>query len=254
MDLTIWNVTEDAVADTNKETNMNRNRSLSPMTSLLVAINVIYGLVLASKGWSTTILYQWGAMHGQMPTSQPLGTLPPLTILPESLTNLIPNVMNFDISGVWLIIIRSINASFLQFSWTHLISNVLSLLILGIIFESLTSYGILLPVYLFTGSVSMIAAYLIQPNSLTAGASGAIFGIMGAIVIMSLRAFKRYKDKSLRYSTYAAYKSAFDYVLGLVVMNLIVTFTTPGISIVGHIFGLLAGLIIGLVLPVRNID
>ena len=69
-------------------------------------------------------------------------------------------------------------------------------------------------------------ALLLTPNSLTAGASGAIFGLMGALLVL-----ERQRGVSLLGGQ----------IGGLLVINLVFTFGVPGISIGGHLGGLAGG-------------
>ena len=70
-------------------------------------------------------------------------------------------------------------------------------------------------------------ALLLSPNAITVGASGAIFGLFGALVILE------------RQGTYALGGS----VMGLVILNVVFTFAIPNISIGGHLGGLIGGML-----------
>jgi membrane associated rhomboid family serine protease len=74
---------------------------------------------------------------------------------------------------------------------------------------------------------------MLEPNALTAGASGAVFGLMGAAVVV------------MRNRGMNIMESGLGIWLGL---NLIITFTWPGISIGGHLGGLVGGALTALVL------
>ena len=67
---------------------------------------------------------------------------------------------------------------------------------------------------------------LSPPNAFVAGASGAVFGLMGALAVLLRRL-----------------RIPLGQVGGLIVVNLVITFLIPGISIAGHIGGLLTGAI-----------
>ena len=76
-------------------------------------------------------------------------------------------------------------------------------------------------------------ALLLQPNELHGGASGAVFGLMGA-------AFVAMRNRGV---------NPFSTGLGTTLLiNLLLTFTIPGISIGGHIGGILGGAIAGWVI------
>jgi membrane associated rhomboid family serine protease len=80
---------------------------------------------------------------------------------------------------------------------------------------------------------SALGALLLSPASLTVGASGAIFALMGATIA------------GQRAAGIDPWRSG---IIGWVVINLIFTVAVPGISIGGHLGGLVAGLVAGWVL------
>lgn len=77
-----------------------------------------------------------------------------------------------------------------------------------------------------------LGVMLLSPISPTVGASGGVFGLMGALVVLQLRAKQNPWNSGIG---------------GLVALNLILTFTIPGISAGGHLGGLLAGAFAGAV-------
>jgi membrane associated rhomboid family serine protease len=91
-------------------------------------------------------------------------------------------------------------------------------------------FGLLYLASLLGGSVG---ALLLSPNALTAGASGAVFGCMAAVVV------------ALRRRGVGILQSNIG---GLLVINLVLTFLVPGISVGGHLGGLAAGALGGLIL------
>jgi membrane associated rhomboid family serine protease len=128
---------------------------------------------------------------------------------------------------------RIITAGFLHAGFFHLLFNMLSLWILGSLLEPAVGrlrFALIYFVSLLCGS---FGALLLEPDGLTVGASGAIFGLMGAAAV-----FARNRGLSLMESG-----------LGIwIVLNLVITFTVPNISIGGHIGGLIGGGLAALVL------
>jgi len=125
-------------------------------------------------------------------------------------------------------IYRLFTAMFIHYGPIHLLLNMWALWILGRSLEAALGPARFLALYVLSGLGGSIAALLFQPNSLTAGASGAIFGLFAALFI-ALRRLGR--DTSS--------------VIPIIVINLILTFAIPGISIAGHVGGMLAGAIVG---------
>jgi membrane associated rhomboid family serine protease len=120
---------------------------------------------------------------------------------------------------------RLITAAFLHGSLIHLGLNMLVLWIVGAPVEQAIGRGRFLALYVVSGLAGSAGALLFSPNAVTVGASGAIFGILGAALVL---------------------ESQRNYVLGgqalgLIVVNLVLSFVIPNISIGGHLGGLAGG-------------
>ena len=128
---------------------------------------------------------------------------------------------------------RLVTSGFLHAGLLHLLFNMYALYILGTMLEPAVGrlrFVLIYAVSLLAGSLGVL---LIAPDEPTVGASGAVFGLMGAaIVIMRSRGID-------------PMASGLPLWLGL---NLVITFAIPGISIGGHIGGLIGGIIAALVL------
>ena len=128
---------------------------------------------------------------------------------------------------------RLITAAFLHGSLIHLGMNMLMLWWIGAPMENALGPLRFLGLYFVSGLAGSAGALLLtDPNVPTVGASGAIFGILGAALVFE------------RQRTYVLGGSA----LGIIVLNLVLTFTIPSISIGGHIGGLAGGAAAGLAL------
>lgn len=126
-------------------------------------------------------------------------------------------------AGQWY---RMVTSGFLHYGILHLLVNMYALWILGNAMENMGGrlrFGTIYGVSLVTGS---FGALVLSPGSLTAGASGAIFGLMGAIFLA-----QRAQGVALRDSP----------LLGVLILNLVITFGFAGISIGGHLGGLVGG-------------
>jgi membrane associated rhomboid family serine protease len=128
---------------------------------------------------------------------------------------------------------RIVTAGFLHAGFFHLLFNMFSLWILGSLLEPAIGqvrFALIFFVSLLAGS---FGALIVDPNSLTVGASGGIFGLMGAAVVV------------MRNRGINPMESGLGLWIGL---NLLITFTVSGISIGGHIGGLIGGTLAALVL------
>ena len=122
---------------------------------------------------------------------------------------------------------RLITATFLHYGPFHLILNMLALYWFGTLLERRIGSGKYLLLYIVSGLAGSAGALLLDPTVPTVGASGAIFGILGAGLVL-----EQQRD-------YVFGGSA----LGIIVINLVLTFSISSISIGGHIGGLLGGAI-----------
>ena len=120
---------------------------------------------------------------------------------------------------------RLFTPMFLHYGPLHLGLNMLALWWFGSAVEQVLGRGRYLLLYLVSGVAGSAGALIASPNSLTVGASGAIFGILGAAFVLERQR---------------------TYVLGggagmLIVLNLVFSLAVPGISIGGHLGGLAGG-------------
>jgi membrane associated rhomboid family serine protease len=130
---------------------------------------------------------------------------------------------------------RLITAGFLHAGFFHLLFNMFSLYILGTMLEPAIGHARFALIYFVSLLAGSFGALLIEsnPNALTVGASGAIFGLMSAAVIV------------MRNRGINPLESGLGLWIGL---NLLLTFTIDNISIGGHIGGLIGGALAALVL------
>jgi membrane associated rhomboid family serine protease len=174
------------------------------VTKILVATNV--AIYLLELGLGGTVdgrgnrIYEEGALYG-------------------------PLVANGD----WW---RVLTAAFLHYGPIHLGLNMFALWFFGSAVETAIGRGRYLLLYVVSGIAGSAGALVFTPNSVTVGASGAIFGILGAALVLEHQR---------------------NYVLGggaigIIVLNLVFTFAIPGISIGGHLGGLVGGALAALAL------
>lgn len=125
---------------------------------------------------------------------------------------------------------RLLTAAFLHYGPFHLLTNMLALYWFGSLLEQRIGSGRFLLLYIVSGLAGSAGALLWSPLAPTVGASGAIFGILGAGLVL-----ERQRD-------YVFGGSA----LGVIVINFILTFSISSISKGGHIGGLVGGIIAAL--------
>ncbi len=120
---------------------------------------------------------------------------------------------------------RLVTSMFLHGNLLHIGMNMLVLWIIGPPLEDYLGHGRYALLYVVAGLAGAAGALLWSPNAVTVGASGAIWGIMGAAALLEARRIYVFGGQAM----------------GLVVFNLLFTFLIPGISIGGHIGGLVGG-------------
>jgi membrane associated rhomboid family serine protease len=125
---------------------------------------------------------------------------------------------------------RILTAGFLHDGLAHIFINMLSLYFVGTVLEPAIGRLNFAAIYLASLLAGSFGALLFQPLSPTVGASGAIFGIFGALIVVA------------RARGIPIWQSGLGIVL---VINLLFSVSFKGISIGGHLGGLVAGLVGG---------
>jgi rhomboid protease GluP len=131
---------------------------------------------------------------------------------------------------------RFVTPIFLHANLLHVGLNMLNFVVLGVFFERLVGHLRFLFIYLVTGIISIIASFYFMPQEISVGASGAIFGLVGAysiFVLMHRRAFRRGGIPALLW------------LVIVVVGNLSIGFFVPNVDNYAHLGGLLSGCILG---------
>jgi len=131
----------------------------------------------------------------------------------------------FILAGEWW---RFITPIFLHIGFLHLFMNSLALYYLGSTVEKIYGSSRFLLIYLFSGFLGVVGSFIFNP-SISAGASGAIFGCFGALLYFGLvhpRIFLRTLGSN---------------IIILLGINLVLGFIVPSIDNAGHIGGLIGG-------------
>jgi membrane associated rhomboid family serine protease len=140
---------------------------------------------------------------------------------------------------------RVLTFSFIHADEFHLLSNMGFLLLLGLALENAYSRRSYLVILAASGVSSGIFSYLLteQPS---AGASGMVFGMLGALVVFGV------KYRTLIPSPYAYY---FGWsVLPLLLITIYVGWTQPLVDNWGHVGGLVGGLVASRLLPAELLE
>jgi membrane associated rhomboid family serine protease len=201
-------------------------RTGNAVTLVLIGINVaVYALELAAGG-SINGTGNWIYRHGAL-LANGVYSGGSLIGVPSSAVSQLRG--QYEIVGVnqgepW----RLLTSAFLHYGPIHLALNMVSLYFAGSILEQVIGRWRYLLLYLVSGLAGAAGALLWTPNAATAGASGAIFGILGALFVLERRGIINTGGQ----------------VAGLIVLNLVFTFAVSSISRGGHIGGLVAGAVL----------
>jgi len=127
---------------------------------------------------------------------------------------------------------RLFSAMFLHGGMTHLLMNMVSLYLVGRGVESYFSSKAYLLLYLFSGLFGGIASLYMHPVGVGVGASGAIFGIFGAMAGFFVAHHHQIQAHT------KAFMKDFAVILGI---NLVLGFSIASIDVSAHVGGLIVG-------------
>jgi membrane associated rhomboid family serine protease len=128
---------------------------------------------------------------------------------------------------------RILTGGFLHAGPLHLLFNMYVLWVAGTLLEPGIGTPRFLAIYFISLLSGSFGALLLDPNSLTVGASGAIFGLMAAVVVVARG--RGIEELATQFGLF-------------IVLNLALTFAIPNISIGGHLGGLIGGGVAALLL------
>lgn len=139
---------------------------------------------------------------------------------------------------------RLITPIFLHGNVAHLGSNALGLFIFGTRVESLFGHRRFLVIYLLSGIAGVVASFIFSEQP-SLGASGAIFGLLGAFTVYFFNNRSKFGDRGNAY---------LRDMLVLIGIQLFVSFR-PGIDLWGHVGGLIGGAAVSLfIAPQWRVD
>lgn len=174
-----------------------------PATSSLLAIMILYYIFLTLKGGSTDTLtlLTYGAFY------------PPIIL---------------EYNEYY----RFITSIFMHIGITHIFFNAYALYNIGPSIERLMGTKKYIAFFLLTGVFGNLATFFFSFDSLSAGASGSIFGLLGAFLYLT-RKYKENLPANVKHD-----------ILSTVVINLLITILVPNISITAHLGGVISGFLL----------
>jgi membrane associated rhomboid family serine protease len=177
----------------------------SSLTQLIIAINAVLFLLMT--------VADPGDPSGQ--TLVRFGALPPFLATDQ----------------IW----RVVTAMFVHIGFTHIGFNMFALYLFGPSVE--TRFGKLpfLTMYFVAGIAGSAASVAFADPGFRAGASGGVFGILGAMI-----------GTAIVHRGNAVARDQLRGLLGLIALNLMIGFIIPGIDNLAHIGGALAGMVLGI--------
>jgi membrane associated rhomboid family serine protease len=189
------------------------SRDSAGLTIAIIALNVaVFGLMVMTGvsplNPSADIVLKWGADYG------------PLTL-----------------NGQWW---RPFTSLFLHFGLAHLLFNMVVLANIGRFMETLLGKAAYLILYIVSGLGSAVASLWSHPMVVSAGASGAIFGLYGGLLAFLLRHRNSISP--------AALNSLSGGALLFVGYNVVYGLFQPTVDLAAHLGGLVTGFLLGLLL------
>ena len=194
------------------------------VTQSIILINIVIFLFMISVGGitvitnpSTNLLLNFGASHSELV---------------------------FDYGEFW----RLFTSNYLHIGFPHLLFNMWCLYSIGLELEESVGNLFFLLTYTLSGIFGSLVSCLyyssIGQNIVSAGASGAVFGIAGALLVLSIYFVKKINKNQFNYDY-----SSLIFFIGF---NIIYGFQVTGIDNGAHLGGLLCGLFMGSVFIIIN--
>jgi len=179
---------------------------LYPVTSALIALNIVYFVIVAIAGSTTDYmhLYHYGAFVADK-TFDPFGLVEP-----------------------W----RYVTSMFMHAGIEHLLFNMFALLVFAPPLERLLTSWKYAVFYLLCGIGGNFMVALMEQSSIGVGASGAIYGVYGAYLYISIFR-KAWLDEGSRKTVYV-----------ILMMGVVYSLLIPKVSFWGHVGGALAGFLL----------
>ena len=150
-------------------------------------------------------------------------------------------LVNFDMMGNnYLELFRLFSSIFLHGGLIHLLCNMYSIYIIGPQLESFFGKTKFIVIYILSGVIgNLLSMTFLQDNIVSVGASGAIFGLLGALLYFGYH-YRVYLSGVIR-----------SQIIPLILLNLTIGFLSAGINNVAHIGGIIGGILITMAVGVK---
>jgi membrane associated rhomboid family serine protease len=199
-------------------------RRMNAVTLTLIGINVAVYLAELAAGGTINGTNNWLFNHGAS-VMNGVNFQGQIAALPANARVAGLEPVGFAHGEWW----RIFTPMFLHYGPLHLAMNMYSLYFAGSILESIIGRWRFLLLYVVSGLAGSAGAFLWSPNSIGVGASGAIFGVLGALFVLERR----------------GNISTGGQIAGLIVINLVFTFALSRfISVGAHVGGLIGGVVV----------
>ena len=135
---------------------------------------------------------------------------------------------------------RLFTCIFLHIGIMHLLCNLYSLYVIGREVENLFGKVKYIIIFILSGIFGSIMSLAFTHNTISAGASGAIFGLLGALLYFGMH-YRTYLGEAIKRS-----------IIPIIVVNLIIGFFAEGIDLAAHIGGLVGGVLVAMMVGVPD--
>lgn len=135
---------------------------------------------------------------------------------------------------------RLISSGFLHVNEIHILCNMYSLFVLGPNIEHFYGRIKYIFIYLLSMIIASLFVMVFESNGAAAGASGAIFGLLGSLLYFGYH-YRGYLGNQV-----------IGQIIPVIILNLVIGFITPGISNAAHIGGLIGGICVSFMLGIND--
>lgn len=135
---------------------------------------------------------------------------------------------------------RLFTSIFLHIGIMHLLCNMYSLYIIGREVESLFGKVKYIIIFILSGIFGSVLSIAFSHNVISAGASGTIFGLLGALLYFGMY-YRTYLGEALVRS-----------IIPILIINLVIGFLSPGIDMAAHIGGFVGGILVSMMVGIPD--